>query len=465
MTFDAFHLPHLDAADVAQWQNIPLDGTDHVLRSPLLTPQGITHIARHAKANGAHLRARPVTEIIDVIDRATAALRDDAVAYTQLTEMVAASTGYSQAMTAYVLERMMADWTADALHGLVAAEFGGPSPLDGFATLGARRLHATPPDLSLHLFSGNVPGVAITSIIRALLVKAPILGKPAASERVLAAAFARALAVIDADIGGAVAIVYWPGGSQDLEAAAFAEADLLVHYGGAEAIADTRRRAPAHLAVREHGPRISFGIVASEALADATRVDALAKDVAMAVATFDQQGCVSPHLLYVEAGGTIGPLAFAERVAAALHRVDHELPRGPLPPADATAIRAARDSAEFRGIGGLGVQLVSDIPHSSTVIYDPTPAFTPSCLNRTLTIHPVLSVEEIPSLVHPFRDVLQSVAVAADTARIEKLAPVLARAGVTRITTFEQLPWPSPTWHHDGRGPLVELIRWVDLDA
>jgi hypothetical protein len=57
------------------------------------------------------------------------------------------------------------------------------------------------------------------------------------------------------------------------------------------------------------------------------------------------------------------------------------------------------------------------------------------------------------------------VAIAADTATIAALAQRFAAAGATRITTFERMPWPPMDGHHDGRGPLSELVRWVDLEA
>jgi hypothetical protein len=99
------------------------------------------------------------------------------------------------------------------------------------------------------------------------------------------------------------------------------------------------------------------------------------------------------------------------------------------------------------------------------VIYDSTPAFEASCLHRTLRIHPVAALEDVTRLVEPFGSVLQSVAIAAGADRMRGLAIRFAGAGATRITSFRDLPWPSPQWHHDGRGPLRELVRFTDLDA
>ena len=45
------------------------------------------------------------------------------------------------------------------------------------------------------------------------------------------------------------------------------------------------------------------------------------------------------------------------------------------------------------------------------------------------------------------------------------LAEALARAGATRIAPFDAAPFPPAGWRHDGRGPLEELVRWVDLEG
>jgi methionyl-tRNA synthetase len=33
------------------------------------------------------------------------------------------------------------------------------------------------------------------------------------------------------------------------------------------------------------------------------------------------------------------------------------------------------------------------------------------------------------------------------------------------VVAFRYVPFPPPWWHHDGGGPLGDLVRWVDLEA
>ena len=53
---------------------------------------------------------------------------------------------------------------------------------------------------------------------------------------------------------------------------------------------------------------MSFSLVTKESLVDA---EALAHKAAYDVALYDQQGCLSPQLIYVEEGGAVTPKEFA----------------------------------------------------------------------------------------------------------------------------------------------------------
>jgi hypothetical protein len=305
----------------------------------------------------------------------------------------------------------------------------------------------------------------VTSLVRALLVKSASLAKTAAREPVLAPLFARALAEADPDLGECMAVTYWAGGDVASERAATQNAEAVVFYGGADPAREIRERLPPGVTLIEHGPRISFGIVMGEALSDRASASVLAASVARATATFDQQGCVSPQLVYVEDGAAVSAREFAALMAEALQAEAVSLPRGPLSPAEAAAIHDLRASAEFRAIAGEDVDVFGSRDTSATVIFEANTAFAASPLNRVLRIKPIADIGLLPGLLTPARHLLQTAAVAGPPGRIEALAPRLVAVGVTRITSFAEMPFPPPFWHHDGRGPLGELLRWADLEG
>jgi hypothetical protein len=99
------------------------------------------------------------------------------------------------------------------------------------------------------------------------------------------------------------------------------------------------------------------------------------------------------------------------------------------------------------------------------ILEEPDPTLIPSCLGRTLRVHPIRDLGEIPEIFAPFRHHLQSCALEAHGERQLTLAAALAEVGVTRITTLTQQPWPRAWWRHDGQGPLAALVRWVGWEA
>jgi hypothetical protein len=179
---------------------------------------------------------------------------------------------------------------------------------------------------------------------------------------------------------------------------------------------------------------------------------------------FDQQGCVSPHVVWVERAA-VNVDAFAAMLGRALDALEQEFPRGSMDAAEAAAIHDVRTRAEFRSIAGEDVSLFEGSGASWTVIRDADTAFEPSCLNRTVRVKQIDRLEDAPELIAPLRGFIQTVAMEGQGDRTDELARTLADAGATRITDFRRMPWPPPTWHHDGAGPLRELVTWVDLET
>jgi len=511
MRIDAFHLPGVDEAGIREWELREYGGGEVVLRFPVLEPDEIRRLAGRIRAARAiHLAELPVGAIVRAIDRVAALLQQrDHPARVLAETALPVITGYSPPMVRLILDRMTADWREPALLELLRRELGDPGVLDGFRVVegdewgggtpggavggvdvgagidagpaggpGAVVLATSPtapppqpvrvraygPELAFHIFAGNIPGVAVTSLVRSLLVKSATLGKTASGDPLLPALFAQILADVAPGIGECLAVCYWPGTATALQQAALREVELAVVYGGGETVQAVRGMLPAGVRLVEHGPRFSLAAVAREELAGDAAYRAAA-GVARAVAVFDQQGCVSPHVVYVEKGGEVTPAEFAELVARELEVVERELPRGRLSIEEASAIQQLRGAAEFRALAGRDVRLFTSAGTEYTVIYDDEPGFTPSCLNRVLRVTPVADLAEIPPHLAPLRAYLQTVGLAARGERRAALADLLGRAGVSRITTLEAMPWPPPTWHHDGQEPMRELVRWVDWEG
>ncbi len=354
---------------------------------PRLTAGDIEQACDALRAGRRTLLERPVAEIIAGIAAAGAKLTlPGSSFYELLVGVLPDLTGYSRQMIEIGLERMGAGWTAEALHAALDDELGDSAVLDGFVPKKAGGLHrAFGPELAVHFFSGNIPGVAVTSLIRTLCVKAPSLGKTAAGEPYFAVCFARALAEVDAQLAGCIGVTYWPGGDEELEDAALGKAEAIIAYGGDAAIAEIRRRIPEGVRFLAYPNRVGAAIVARSALVEAT---GLAAQAARDVTAFDQQGCVSPHVFFIEQDGAVSPRGFSELLAAALVDLSVEIPRGTIDPADSATIHQLRAEAEMRGAAVWS----SEGGTEWTVIYEDRPEFDLSPLNRVILVRGVASL-------------------------------------------------------------------------
>ena len=440
------------------------------LHLPILTSDHIDTVTAHLlDAREAHLAHRPIADIVEIIDQVVQLWLDPAYPDRQQADaLLPAITRYSPPMVQHGMDTLLNAFRKDALWRLLRAEFGDPLVLDEFRPRphagGATR--AFGPSLITHIFSGNVPALPAWSLICALLTKSASLGKSASEEPLFAALFARSLSEVCPEIGSCIAIGWWKGGNSELEDAAFARSEAVIAYGSDPAIRAIQPRVPPETRFLAYGHKLSFGLIGRECL-HPDAIDRTARDAAYGVSVFDQQGCVSPHLIYVERGGDISPEVFAAQLANAMDAVHTEMPRGPLPLEDSTAIRHLRGAYEFRELADDRVRLFCSEPGTAwTVVYEENEPFTPSCLNRTVRVHPVDDLQrDIPDRLTPVRAYLQTAGAAVSPARLPALAETLGRLGVTRLSRLDQMPWPTMTWHHDGRCNLLDLVRWTDIEG
>lgn len=376
------------------------------------------------------------------------------------------SAELSSAMARAVIDGMARDWTAERLLGLLAAELPHPDALDRFVPGHAGvRVRAFAPALSLHMGAGTVPGVAATSMLRALLVGSAAVVKPGRGDVVLPVLLARALAEEDSALARAAAVLYWGGGRDSAaEDVLLRGADLVIVYGGDDTVHAVRERLPITTRLVAYHHRVSVALVGRTALTRET-MPAAAEATARAVAMFDQRGCVSPHAVFVEEGGEAGPREFARMLAQGLDALSHSLPATAPPAGVASAVQQLRRTTELRAAAGEDVELHASPDTSWTVLFDPLPALEASCLGRSVRVHAVADAGELPALLAPLGKHLQTVGVAGLADRLDRVATELGRVGVMRVCALAEVAFPPAWWHHDGEGPLRALLRWVDLEG
>ncbi len=114
-------------------------------------------------------------------------------------------------------------------------------------------------------------------------------------------------------------------------------------YGRDATIAEVRRLARRDVVVRGHGA--GMGIVCLSPNADLTRA---ASGVASDVVAFDQRGCLSPRVVFVE-GSAERARAMAGAIHAALERAGREVPRGAMSADEKAEASRYLDTMAFAG--------------------------------------------------------------------------------------------------------------------
>ena len=469
-TLDGYFLPQLDASELnaLDWTTRELGGVS--LRMPVVTLELIDLVGtRLLDAQAAHLAERPVMEIAEVLGRAMSRWYEPDHAGRRLAEeLLPPITGYAPEMVRRGLRRYLKTFRHDRLLRFLAQDFENPLVLDGFQPArGGGRSRAYGPRLLTQVFAGNVPGLPAWNLLCGLLVKSATLGKSAADEPLFPVLFARSIADEDPDLASCLAIVHWPGGDEAVEEAAFARAEAVTATGGLRAVESLARRVPVGTPFVPYGHKVSFGVIGREALA-LNRYAETARHASTDVSQYDQQGCLSAHVLFVERGGGIDPRIFAGALAAAMERFERDRPRAPIGLEDSAAIEQVRSEYELRAFESSDTLALfaSADGDAWTVVYDEIPErFEVSPLNRVVRVHPVDAIEDVPPLLAPLRRHLQTAGIACAPERAGHWASLLGACGVDRICAIGQMPEPAAGWHHDGRGNLSALVRWVDLEA
>lgn len=470
MTEYAGYLPGVDP-DTVHWEMLSFNRGNSPLTVavPRLAPDDMAAlVARVRAARDRELSQRSVAEIIRVIDTAIARLLDRNDPYRQRAErLLPVVTGYDAEMVRLGLTQYLKTFRRAELTRFVSEDFANPGCLDGFqpaAKGGYTAAHG--PGILAHVWAGNVPALPLWSFVCGLLVKAGNVGKLASAEPLFASWFAQLLAEVEPTLAECFAIVWWRGGDEEAEAALFQRSDVVLAYGGNDSLAAMGKRVPITTRYLPYGHKISFGMVGREALS-VQKAPQTAHLAGYDIMHYDQQGCYSPQLIFVEQGGRISPPEFAQYVAHELASFEHKFPRRTLTLDEARDVASWRQRQEMNALTASNQEIFTDPKGAWTVTYRPATAdepVMPSGLNRTVQLIGVNTLDDVADAVRPLRKYLQTAGIATSPERVHTLSGSLASVGVTRLCALGAMTAPEAGWHHDGRFNLLDLITVSEIE-
>jgi len=334
-------------------------------------------------------------------------------------------------------EHLLGPVSAEMFLDWLRIELGHESVLDGFQPIGSHFLRAIAPRVILHIVSGNTPHAALQSLVRGLLLGSRNLCKLPSGGLPDAEAF---VARLPADLRAQVEF------STRHPDPGLAVADAIIVFGSDETVEHFRALALPNQIFLGYGHRISLGIVFEDAAFESAPL--AARDASL----FDQQGCLSPHCIYV----ADRPQEYAARLAGEIERFEGTSPRSKLSLSEAAAISESRETARFRMAIGHDVHLWESRESDAwTVIYDGDPIFHPSVLNRVIYVRPL--PEDPSAAVELARPCLSTIAIWPNTQPFAERAASLGASRVCALGRMQDPPW---TWRQDGRHTLAPLVTW-----
>jgi hypothetical protein len=433
----------------------------------------------------------------------------------QILRAVPGYTGYSRAMielTLHSLELMSLDQMAGAytleLERLPTRDWAPMGELPGqliytYKRFQGRLAHRLPghpsrsayserntPEFVLGYGAGNVPGTAL--LIALLAGSTTLIGGPPPSvlvrnsrrEPIFTPLVLGALEQVDPDLVAATALLVWDYDEGSLQQLLLEHCDLVIaaasdetiaRIGGQITAASTGINLAKKIRYHEHGHKVSFSAISREVLEKGAAqemgqprlVDILAVLAGLDSFYWDQYGCLSSRIHFIEAGGDgyYSAADYAESLYQQLRILADALPRGSAP------LRLVRDSfdrykmLERQG----GVRVVSEYQDGFLLLIDRREleheefyTTVNNCTGRVIIVRPVEDLMQVPSKylkLIPSGN-LQSLSVAfrnldsGSGDRFLRFAKACARRGVTAIRTLGRGAFPQLAYSWDGLIPL-----------
>jgi len=354
-------------------------------------------------------------------------------------EALADATGLSIPMVRWATRTTLGTIVEDTLLGLAELARGGrdrtPDPIAMLSVV----------------LAGNVFTASVRGIVVPLLFGVPVLVKASSRETLFPAMLRDALCRVDSRSGASMNVVAFAGGDLECEAALVASAEAVSVYGSDETIAAMVARLGATPLIA-HGHGVSAAYCSADALDDAHVGDTVAS-LSLDICAYDQRGCLSPQVVYVEETPRRSIEHFAKRLAEeGLGAMNRTLPRGALPASAGAAQAQWRGIAEVEGSLLVGDTYAVSIPETDSIRW--SPGF------RNVTLAPVRGIEHAVQAMEPIGSKLKCIGV--DSASIDGAQAQLSKSPTLHAyaCALGQMQTPPldapadghPIWHGLFRG-------------
>jgi len=324
---------------------------------------------------------------------------------------------------------------------------------------------APPVDLALGYAAGNVPGTALLIALLGGLanyladhnVPAPaVLIRNSRHEPLFAPWVLSAVEAIDPELVASLAVLIWDYTDEMLQRDLIRRAGLMIAAAGDETIAAleaVRAKFAPSLRFHRHGHKVSFAVIGQGAEISGQQ-SAIAFLAALDSALWDQNGCLSARIHFVEGNAE----EYAQALAEQMRMLSTRLPRGTTPR------RFVHRAFDIYGalVGSGQVRVCSTYDDDFAVILDARAweadrvrQMVNVCQGRVIIVRPIKDVMEVSDYLRGLPAAnLQSISAAMDNCCVLEFAEAIGACGVTAIRSLGRAAFPQLAYSWDGLLPL-----------
>jgi len=438
----------------------------------ILTPYDVLKITKKIKGLKYEVYEQKKEYILDVLDRVGNIFKDKNSKYYKASyEDLKNTVSFSIPMIEETLKLVPEVLNKKELSKRLSLETFFPYAIDDMLERHGYDgyIRAYPKGVVLHIGAGNVFLGVLDSLVMGLITKNINIVKVSSSGSNFMNIFARA--VKDIDTKGVVAksfsILHWEGGRREIEEEIVKHVDLIMVWGGQDAVESYRKIAPINVEVEGFGPKTSMGILFEDFL-EKTGYEKVARDVVVDCAMWDQGACSNMHDLYVicdEKNEDKIIKNLLKNIETEFKKFEKKLPLGRVEDDEKVEITKVRELAKVDSSLSKALYISSFPRPDWTVVYEKDSSYKISPLNRVLYIKCVRSISDVRKEAEKYREYIQTVGIGGNIIERKNVVENFYGTGSTRFSILGEMTLGRNGSPHDGRFVLSRLVNWVSLEG
>jgi hypothetical protein len=318
---------------------------------------------------------------------------------------------------------------------------------------------------SVHVIAGNLPSTAAATIVRNAITRGDALIKTPSNDPMTAVAIAQTMIDMAPDhpLSRHVAVAYWRGGDDGLEARLYQPRHIekIIAWGGFASVKHITKYLQPGIDLITLDPKLSASILGKEALESEQSMADVALRLATDIAAFNQEACVNARVIYVECNLDAGGLArlnmLGEMVQKSFAKLPIRITDRSKPSSisaelanEVTALEFSEDNYRVFGKDIRdGIVIVSQI--------DDAVDFSGRLANRVANLVPVPTIDAAIGYVNADTQTIGVYPESLKTAIRQRLA----YHGAQRIVSLGYAAHISLATPQDGIEPLRRMCKWI----